>query len=133
MSFEFPGAVPEIPVSHVDEAAAYYETKFGFTLDWGGEELGLAGISRGNCRIFLSSPGFREHYGNAGPVLTWLNLDSEQSVDELYDSWRNSEAMLVSRPEAKPWGLYEFMAEDPDGNRFRVFHDFSPPQGGDDA
>ncbi len=26
MTFRFPGAVPEIPVSDVDEAAAYYES-----------------------------------------------------------------------------------------------------------
>ena len=44
MKLEFPGAVPEIPVRDINEAAAYYENNLGFTLDWGGEELGLAGI-----------------------------------------------------------------------------------------
>jgi catechol 2,3-dioxygenase-like lactoylglutathione lyase family enzyme len=36
MKFEFPSAVPEIPVSHIEKAAAYYETRLGFRLDWGG-------------------------------------------------------------------------------------------------
>jgi hypothetical protein len=35
---EFPGAVPEIPVSNVDMAAAYYESHLGFSKDWGGED-----------------------------------------------------------------------------------------------
>jgi hypothetical protein len=47
MKLEFPGAVPEIPVRDINEAAAYYENSLGFTVDWGGEERGLAGISKG--------------------------------------------------------------------------------------
>lgn len=124
MKLEFPGAVPEIPVSHIERAAAYYVTTLGFTLDWGSEELGLAGISKGNCRMFLASQNYRQHYGNVGPVLTWLNLDSKKEVDELYDVWSRSDARLISPPESKPWGLHEFTAEDLDGNLFRVFHDF---------
>lgn len=27
-------------------------------------------------------------------------------------------------PAAKPWKLYEFFAEDSDGNRLRIFYDF---------
>jgi len=46
MKLEFPGAVPEIPVRDINEAAAYYENNLGFAVDWGGEELGLAGISK---------------------------------------------------------------------------------------
>ena len=45
MKSEFPGAVPEIPVKDVDKAAAYYESKLGFSVDWGGEEGGIAGVS----------------------------------------------------------------------------------------
>ena len=133
MKAEFPGAVPEIPVSHIDKAAAYYETKLGFELDWGGEELGLAGISKGNCRIFLANPDYRKQYGTVGPVLTWLNLGSKEAVDELYQLWSSSQAKLVSKPESKPWGLHEFTAEDPDGNLFRVFYDFATPERGEDA
>ena len=125
MRSEFPSAVPEIPVSNIAGAVAYYENNLGFKLDWGGEELGLAGISKGNCRIFLADAAYRKKYGNLGPVLTWLNFDSKEEVDELYQSWSNSEARMISKPESKPWGLHEFTAEDLDGNLFRVFHDFA--------
>jgi len=124
MKSEFPSPVPEMPVSDLSKAVAYYENNLGFTLDWGGEELGLAGISKGNCRIFLANQRFRNGYGNVGPVLTWLNLESIDEVDELYRVWSANEVKLISAPESKSWGLHEFTAADPDGNLFRVFHDF---------
>ena len=76
MKSEFPGAVPEIPVTDIASAAAYYQN-LGFSLDWGGEELGLAGISKGNCRMFLADQEYRKEYGNVGPTLIWLNLESK--------------------------------------------------------
>jgi predicted lactoylglutathione lyase len=133
MKSEFPSAVPEIPVSDISKAVAYYDTKLGFRLDWGGEEIGLAGISRGHCRMFLANTDYRAQYGNVGPVLIWLNLNSKEEVDDLYKLWNSSKANMVSDPEPKPWGLYEFTAADPDGNMFRVFYDFSTPQSDKDA
>ena len=75
--------------------------------------------------MFLTNPSFREHYGNTGPVLIWLNLDSNEAVDELYQLWRANQAKIISLPESKPWGLHEFIAADLDGNMIRVFYDFS--------
>ena len=123
MKSDFPGAVPEIPVSDINKAAAYYESNLGFHLDWGGEDGGIAGISRGNCRIFLTNGAFREPYGNAGPAMVWLNLDGKEEVDDLYKQWSASQAKIVSSPESKPWGLHEFTAADLEGNLFRVFYD----------
>ena len=124
MKSEFPTPVPEIPVRNIATAVAYYRNNFGFGLDWGGEEIGLAGISRGHCRMFLADQESREGFGNVGPILTWLNLESNEEVDELYREWSASNARLVSAPESKPWGLHEFTAADVDGNLFRVFFDF---------
>ena len=125
MKHEFPAAVPEIPVTHLKEALDYYERKLGFTIDWGGADGGIAGISKGDCRMFLTDGNFREHHGNAPPVMIWLNLDSKEEVDELYDTWNAGEARIISPPESKPWKLREFTASDLDGNLFRVFYDFS--------
>ncbi|PZQ13199.1 MAG: bleomycin resistance family protein [Rhodanobacter denitrificans] len=124
MTSKFPPAVPEVPVTHLRAAADYYRQCLGFTLDWLDEDLGLAGISRGRCRMFLADAAFRTHYGNRGPVLTWLNLDSNADVDALHDAWRASGAQVLAAPESKPWGLHEFTATDLDGNLLRVFHDF---------
>lgn len=134
MKKNFPPAVPEIPVSDLAAAAAYYQRNLGFKLDWMMEEIGLAGISQGDCRLFLASTEYRKELGNAGPVLTWLNLNGKAEVDELYRRWTASEGKLLSEPESKPWGLHEFLAADPDGNLFRVFYDFATPEReGDDC
>ena len=125
MTPDLPGAVPEIPVSDVDRAAAYYQNHLGFSVDWGGDDGGIAGISKGDCRLFLTNRSFRAQHGNAAPVLIWLNLNSKQEVDELYDLWSRRQARIVSQPESKPWQLHEFTVADLDGNLFRVFYDFS--------
>jgi uncharacterized glyoxalase superfamily protein PhnB len=123
-----PGAVPEIPVADVAMAAEYYREKLGFSVDWVESGIALAGISRDQCRLFLSGPAFHEDRGNAGPVSNWLNLSSKTEVDELHQAWRATGAILLSDPESKPWGLHEFTAADPDGNRLRVFYDFATPE-----
>jgi uncharacterized glyoxalase superfamily protein PhnB len=112
-------------VKDIKAAADYYENHLGFTHDWGDEELGLAGISKGNCRIFLANERYRKARGNVGPALTWLNLDSKEEVDDLYLVWSASNAKMISAPESKAWGLHEFTAADLDGNLFRVFYDFA--------
>ena len=120
----FPCAVPEIPAANVDTAVAYYVDRLGFHFDWGGDEGGIAGISRGNCRLFVTNRSFQEFYANVGPILFWLNLDSKAEVDELFAEWKAAHAKIVSEPEDKPWKLREFMAGDLDGNLIRVFYDF---------
>lgn len=122
---EFPAAVPEIPVTDMDQALDYYEHKLGFSVDWGGTDGGIAGISKGHCRMFLTDGAFRAHHGNVSPVLIWLNLESKEEVDELFAIWNAAGAKIISPPESKPWKLHEFTASDLDGNLFRVFYDFS--------
>ena len=120
-----PSPVPEIPAANVDRATAYYVNILGFTLDWGGDQGGIAGISRGNCRLFITNRSFRESHGNVAPVLFWLNLDSKEAVDGLFAEWSTSQAKIISPPEDKPWKLREFTAADLDGNLIRIFYDFS--------
>ena len=120
----FPAAVPEIPAASVDQAAAYYVHALGFTFEWGDEQGGIAGISRGDCRLFITNRRFRESYGNRGPILFWLNLESKAEVDKLFAEWKTAHAKIVSEPEDKPWKLREFMVADLDDNLIRVFYDF---------
>lgn len=129
MKATFPGAIPEMPVSDLRAALDYYANRLGFTIDWGEQGGdGIAGISKGDCRMFLTDTAFRERYGNSGPVLVWLNLDSKEDVDALHELWRGNQARIISPPESKPWGLHEFTAADADGNLLRVFHDFATPE-----
>src|SRR5687768_9813292 len=125
MKHEFPAAVPEIPVTDMDQALDYYQHKLGFNIDWGGAAGGIAGISKGDCRMFLTNGDFRQHHGNAPPVTIWLNRESKEEVDDLYGIWNTGGARMISPPESKPWNLHEFTVSDLDGNLFRVFYDFS--------
>ena len=101
---------------------------FRRVVDWIDEEICLAGISRDDCRLFLAGPAFRAGRGNSSPVMVWLNLGSKAEVNELHREWSASNATLLSAPRSEPWGLHEFTATDPDGNRFRVFYDFATPE-----
>jgi uncharacterized glyoxalase superfamily protein PhnB len=120
----FPAAVPEIPVASIGKASAYYVEKLGFAFDWGDDRGGIAGISRNDCRLFLTNRSFREGYRNEGKILFWINLDSKTEVDELFAEWNAARATIVSNPEDKPWKLREFVAADIDSNLIRVFYDF---------
>lgn len=120
----FPPAVPEVPAPNIDTAAAYYVNTLGFTLDWGGEQDGIAGISREQCRLFITNPALRKFFGNTGPILFWLNLESKAEIDELFAEWKAAGATIVAEPEDKAWKLREFTAADLDGNLIRVFYDF---------
>jgi uncharacterized glyoxalase superfamily protein PhnB len=119
----FPAAVPEIPAANVDKAAAYYVNTLGFTFDWGTIKAALQ-VSQGGIALFITNRSFRESFGNIGPILFWLNLDSKAEVDELFAQWKVAHANIVSEPEDKPWKLREFVAADLDGNLIRVFYDF---------
>ncbi|WP_343518337.1 VOC family protein [Sphingomonas sp.] len=120
----FPSACAEVPVGDLAAAIAYYRDRLGFGEDWSDPELGLAGVSRGDARLFLADPGYRAHRGNNGPILLWINLASRDEVDALHAQWRDSGAEIASPPTAQPYQLYEFFARDGDGNHLRVFYDF---------
>ncbi len=119
-----PAAVPEVPVNDSARAVAHYVNVLGFTLDWHDEKSGIAGISKGDCRLFLADSSFRQTYGNKAPAVIWLNLQTKSEVDDLYKEWRSAQAIILTEPEDKPWKLREFILNDLDGNFIRVFHDF---------
>lgn len=120
---KLPPPVPQIPVRDLAGAISFYQSRLGFTLDWKYED-GLAGMSRDQTRLFLD----RVAEGPLHPVRVWLNLNSVAEVDALHSDWRQAGVPIVSAPEQKPWGLYEFIAEDCDNNSYRVFHDIETPK-----
>lgn len=125
MTREFPSAVPEIPVADMAKALKYYEECLGFSVDWGRDGGGIAGISQGGSRIFVTDRNVRGHFHNEAPVVIWLNLDSKEEVDALHDEWKGKGATIVHAPESKPWSrLHEFVVTDLDGNFIRVFYNY---------
>ena len=123
MATKLPAPVPQIPVSDLGRAISFYESRLGFALDWKYED-GIAGVSRDEARLFLD----RVAEGPLHPVRVWLNVHSVAEVDTLYSEWKKAGVPIASAPEQKPWGLYEFIAEDCDGNSYRVFYDTETPK-----
>ena len=121
----FPPASPEIPVVDLAAALAYYRDNLGFTSDWTDDKLGLAGLSQGDSRLFISSAAFRAGAPNQGPLLLWFNASSREEIDAIHARWLAAGARIISPPADKPWKLREFFAEDLDGNQLRVFYDFA--------
>jgi uncharacterized glyoxalase superfamily protein PhnB len=130
MKSKFPGAVPEIPVRDINEAAAYYESNLGFTVDRGLRWRGtwtcryLKGKLPGVFGELRPSKGIRQH--SAGVDLA--ESGKQEEFDDLYRLWSDGKAKLIAAPESEPWGLHEFTAADPDGNLVRVFYDFATPE-----
>lgn len=122
---QFPISCPEVPVAGLNAALAYYRDKLGFTVDWADEQLGLAGLSQGDSRLFMASSEYRSALANRGPLVLWLNLSSREEVQALHDRWAAAGVKIADAPEAKPYKLFEFFAEDLDGNFMRVFYDFA--------
>src|SRR5262245_25799556 len=122
MMTQFPQAVPEIPVSNVDQAAEYYVSVLGFSFDWGNDDGGIGGISQGDCRMFLTNASFRAVHGPNNPVIVWLNLNNKQEVDELFERWKNTGAKIIEAVEDKTWKLREFGVADLGCNQLGLFY-----------
>ena len=122
MATNLPIPVPQIPVSDLGRAISFYQGRLGFKLDWKYED-GIAGVSREKACLILD----RVIDGPLHPVRVWFNLESVSEVDALHGEWQKAGVSIPSAPEHKPWGLYEFIAVDCDGNSYRVFYDTATP------
>src|SRR5437868_7595584 len=99
----FPAPVPEIPAANVDQAAAYYVNMLGFTLDWGDDQGGIAGISRGNCRLFITNRSFRESHGNR------KSPREIRRTNKAKPRLINVHVIAPSRTATRGWGAPDFL------------------------
>lgn len=123
ITIKLPPPVPELPVSDIGAATKAFAGQMGFGVDWTYEDF-LAGISRDSARVFLrrrTQQEDRDRYS----VLIWLNMDSSAEVDQLYEEWKRQGVVIVEELHTTPYNLRQFIAQDIDGNRFRVFHDLA--------
>src|SRR4030095_3100962 len=86
-----------------------------------GLEASRRGVAECSSRTRRSAPST----GPKSSVIVWLNRNSKQEVDELFERWKDTGAKIVEAVEDKPWNLREFRVADLDGNQLRVFYDFN--------
>jgi len=104
--------VPELPVSDVEHAQAYYRDVLGFNIGWLDPSKDIGAVSRGDVAIF-----FRRRQSPFEPVVHWVFAPD---VDATYAELCSSGANIVDPIADKPWGLRQFTVEDQDRNRFYV-------------
>lgn len=107
--------VPELPVSDVERAQAYYRDVLGFDVGWIEPSKDIGAVSRGNVAIF-----FRRRASPFEPAVHWVFAPD---VDATYAEMRASGATILDPIADKPWGMRQFTIEDRDGNRFYVHCD----------
>ncbi len=113
MPAEFTNQYPVLPVADVRASMRWYRDVLGFGIDWTeGDEFGA--VSSGAVTVFFS----RAEPPVAPILLVWNTTDA----DAMCKAFRTKGATIVEEPTTQPWGMREFLIEDPDGHRMRIGH-----------
>lgn len=115
----FPRVVPVLAYRDVAAAIGWLSRAFGFreVLRWTDPAgvVRVAEVESGGAAIMLESresdPPPRGH----GCHYVLVMVDA---VDEHARRAREAGAKMLAEPEDKPWGLRQYLAEDPDGHRW---------------
>ena len=87
--------------------------------DWGNDDDGIAVLSGGLPDV-PHEPAIPRRPRAKRAGIVWLNLNSKQEVDELFERWKDTGAKIIEAA----WNLHEFRVANLDGNQQRVFYDF---------
>jgi predicted enzyme related to lactoylglutathione lyase len=104
--------VPELPVTDVEKAQAFYHDELDFNIGWIDPDKTIGAVSKEETVIFLRK--------RSGAIVNthWIFADN---IDELYREIQATNTNIVEPIEDKPWRIRQFTIEDIDGNRF-IFH-----------
>ncbi|HKJ25846.1 MAG TPA: VOC family protein [Myxococcota bacterium] len=105
--------IPVFVVSDLEASLAYYREQLGFeeAFRWG-EPTFYAGICRGAVAMHLTSdPDRAPRIGHGTVALTVADADAA------HRELARRGARITAPIDDRPYGLRDFMVEDPDGNR----------------
>jgi len=112
------GAVPILFVRDVAAAAAFYEQKLGFRVDFlHGKPPFYGSVSRGRARLhlrFVHQPNFGELAAREGSLI--LATIEVTNVKALFHEYATRSVDFAQRLVRQPWGGLDFHVGDPDGN-----------------
>ena len=101
---------PVLPVSDMPRALAFYRDVLGFEVLWQyGEPTVRAGVGRDGFDLQLDLPP----EGARGPVSVYFHVDD---VESYHAACSERGGALVRELGDQPFGLRDFVVEDPDGN-----------------
>jgi catechol 2,3-dioxygenase-like lactoylglutathione lyase family enzyme len=111
-------AVPVLFVRDVAAAAAFYEGKLGFDIDFlHGKPPFYGSVSRDRARLhlrFVHQTNFTELAGREGSLI--LAMIEVENVKALFQEYEARRVDFVQRLVRQPWGGLEFHVRDLDGN-----------------
>jgi uncharacterized glyoxalase superfamily protein PhnB len=112
------GAVPILFVRDVAAAAAFYEVKLGFRIDFlHGKPPFYASVSRDRARLhlrFVHQPNFVELVAREGALI--LATIEVTNVKALFEEYEARNVDFAQRLTNQPWGGTDVQVRDPDGN-----------------
>ena len=114
MTNQFKNADPMLAVPDVEEAASYYESRFGFERHaLYGDPPFYAIVKRDAVWInFIKSDSIAGDAGDRGGAYVRV-----ENVDALYDEIRKADVTVWDPPEDKDYGMRDFIAIDLNGYR----------------
>ena len=112
------GAVPILFVRDVPAAAAFYEARLGFKIEFlHGEPPFYGSVSRDRARLhlrFVHQTNFTELAAREESLI--LTTVEVTNVEALFEEYESRGAELAQRLVRQPWGGHDFQVRDPDGN-----------------
>ncbi len=129
----FPRVMPSLRYDDVGAALCWLAEVFGLRehLRWIDQE---GAVRHAEMRIdgaFIELSGASDEYPSPRSVghVSHSIVVLVDDVDSHYQRARAAGAAIVAEPEDKPWGLRQYMAEDPEGHRweFSQFLRHAPP------
>jgi len=109
---KFEKSVTILYSTDIQRSLSYYIEKLGFSEKWEWDTPPtFGGVVKDDVEIFFC----KNDQGNPG---TWLCVVVD-SVDEYYESIKQSGALILAPPESKEWNMREMLVQDPDGHIIR--------------
>jgi uncharacterized glyoxalase superfamily protein PhnB len=103
---------PVFSVRNLDVALGYYQEKLGFSLAWTwGQPATRAGVTLDDIEIQLDAIGAG---APPGPSVVYCHMTE---VEVYYRACISRGAVFAMELGERPWGMIDFRAIDPDGNR----------------
>ncbi|MEP7215401.1 MAG: VOC family protein [Anaerolineaceae bacterium] len=109
--FELLSMRPNLPVADLDRSVAFYRDVLGFELGARMDDIGFALMKGGGAELALGARTSPEP-GGAYLYVT--------GVETLLVRCEAAGATIVAPLTQQPWGLRDFVVEDPDGHRIAI-------------
>jgi uncharacterized glyoxalase superfamily protein PhnB len=92
----------------------YYINKLGFERDF--TAPGWEFLSFGGFKVMLGECVDAMLAGDTGDHSYYAHVLVED-VDNVFDEFASNNAVIIAKPQNKPWGIREFAVRTPDGHR----------------